>query len=168
MDENNTEKDARDVQEQVEDGEEVLDQANPSSVLNKVLSTINNEFEHDSLDQEVRLLNAYSIGQSIDNRVPSYKYSIPGQARIPFLAHKVSTIWFIVRKWIWDADMPAALKVDEMGLGKTFTSVSAAMLCKLVTKDVVMGLPLCIVWGNTLEEWVNSGCNNYPGILSEE
>ena len=33
----------------------------------------------------------------------------------------------------------------ELGFGKTFTSVAAAMLCKLVTEEVVMGLPLSIV-----------------------
>ena len=50
------------------------------------------------------------------------------------------------------ADMPGALVADEMGLEKTFTSVATAMLCKLVIEKVVMGLPLSIVWGNTLEE----------------
>ena len=41
--------------------------------------------------------------------------------------------------------MPGALVADEMGLGKTFTSVAAAMLCELVTEQVVIGLPLSIV-----------------------
>jgi len=44
-DEKNTDKGAREVEEQVEDSEEVLDRANTSSVLNTVLSTINNKFE---------------------------------------------------------------------------------------------------------------------------
>jgi hypothetical protein len=52
--------------------------------------------------------------------------------------------------------MPGALVADEMGLGKTFTSVAAAMLCKLVTKKDVMGLPLSFLLKNTLEEWVNN------------
>jgi len=56
---------------------------------------------------------------------------------------------------------------DEMGLRKTFTSVAAAMLCKLVTEIVVMGLPLSILWGNTLEEWVILAPNDFPGIVSE-
>jgi hypothetical protein len=38
--------------------------------------------------------------------------------------------------------MPGALLVDEMGLGKTFTLVVAAILCKLVTEKVVLGVPL--------------------------
>jgi len=64
--------------------------------------------------------------------------------------------------------MPRALVADEMGLGKTFTSVAAAMHCKLVTEKVVMGLPLSILWGNTLEEWVMWADNDVPGIVSEE
>jgi hypothetical protein len=57
---------------------------------------------------------------------------------------------------------------DEMSLGKTFTSVAAAMLCKLVTEKVVMGLPLTNLWGNTLEEWVTLAHNNFPGIVGDE
>jgi len=157
----NTDKSAREVHEQVEDGEEVLDPENPSSVLNTVLNAINNEFEHEFLDEAVRLLNARSIRQSPDDRVPG----LPGTM---FLAHQVWAIWFIVRRWVWDADMPEALVADEMGLGKTFTTIAAAMLCKMVTEKVVMGLPLSILWGNTLEEWVILAHNDFPGIVSEE
>ena len=57
---------------------------------------------------------------------------------------------------------------DEMGLGKTFTLVAAAMICKLLTEKVVMGLPLSIVWGNTLDQWVNKVQNDIPGIIGEE
>jgi len=57
---------------------------------------------------------------------------------------------------------------DAMGLGKTFTSVATAMLCKLVTEEVVMGLPLSISWWNTLEEWVIVAHNYLPGIVGEE
>jgi len=55
-----------------------------------------------------------------------------------------------------------------MGLGKTFTSVAAAMICKLLARKVVMGLPLSIMWGNTLDEWVNMVQNDFPRIISEE
>ena len=34
---------------------------------------------------------------------------------------------------------------DEMGLGNTFASDAVAMICKLVTEQVVMGLPLSIL-----------------------
>jgi hypothetical protein len=64
--------------------------------------------------------------------------------------------------------MPGALVADEMGLGKTFTSVAAAMLCKLLTEKVVMGLQLSILWGNTLDEWVILADNDFPGIVGKE
>jgi len=55
-----------------------------------------------------------------------------------------------------------------MGLGKTFTSVAVAMICKLLTERVVIGLPLTIVWGNTLAERLNMVQNNFPGIIGKE
>jgi hypothetical protein len=64
--------------------------------------------------------------------------------------------------------MPGALVADAMGLRKTFTSVAVAMICKLVMGKVVMGLPLSILWGNTLQEWVILAHNNFPGIVGEE
>jgi len=144
-DKKKTDQSAREVQEQVEDGEEVLDQANTRSVMNTILSTINNGFEHKCLDKAVGLLNSHPIHQSTDDWVQGHKYSISGLPGTKFLAHQVWAIWFMVRRWVWDADMPGALVADEMGLGKTFTSVAAAMLCKLVTEKVVRGLPLSIV-----------------------
>jgi len=167
-DEKTADQSAREVQEQVQDGEEVLDPDNTSSILSAVLNTINNEFEHECLDEVVRLLNALQIRQSTYDRVPGHKYSIPGLPGIKFLAHQMWAIWFIMRRWVWDADMPGALVANEMGLGKTFTSVAAAMHCKLLTENVVMGLPLSIVRGNTPDEWVILADNDLPGIVGEE
>jgi len=56
-------------------------------------------------------------------------------------------IWQIMRSWVWDADMAGAMAVDEMGLRKTFTLVPAAMICKLATEKVVLGLPLVLATG---------------------
>jgi len=42
------------------------------------------------------------------------------------------------------------------------------MLSKLVTEKIVMGLPLSILWGNTLEEWVILAVNDFPGIVGAE
>jgi len=55
-----------------------------------------------------------------------------------------------------------------MGLGKTFTSVAAAIICKLLTEKVVIGLPLSIIWGNTLDQWVNMAWNGFPGIIGDK
>jgi len=91
-DKKNTDKEAREVQEQVENSEEALDPANTSSILNTVLVSINNKFEHECLDEAVRLFNACRILQSTDDRVPGHKYSIPGLPRTKFLAHEVLAI----------------------------------------------------------------------------
>ena len=61
-----------------------------------------------------------------------------------------------------------ALVADEMGVGKTFTSVAAAMICTLLTEKVVMGLPLSIMWGNTIDMWVHVAQSDYPVIIGEE
>jgi hypothetical protein len=142
----------------VEDCEDVLNPANTTTVLNMVLSTINNNFEQECLDEAVRLLNAHLIRQLTDDRFPDQKYLIPG------LVHQVWAILFIVWRWVWDADMPGALVADKMGLGKTFTLVAAAMLCNLVTENNVMRLPLSILWGNTLEEWVICRTMTFPAL----
>jgi hypothetical protein len=150
------------------DGKEALDRDNSSLVLSTLPNTINTEFEPERLEEIVRQLNAQPVRQSTDDRVPGDKYSIPGLRGTWFLARQVWAIWFIVRRWVWDAGMPGALVVDDMVLGKTFTSVAAAMLCKLETEIVVMGFPLTILWGNTHEEWVILAHNDSPGIVGEE
>jgi hypothetical protein len=86
-DEKNTDKSAREVPEQVEDGEEVLNPENTNSRLNTDLNTINNEFEHECLDEAVSLGNAHPIPQSPDDRVPGCKYSTPGLSGTMFLVH---------------------------------------------------------------------------------
>jgi len=126
------------------------------------------EFEHEWLDEAVRLLIAHPIRQSTDDQVPGHKYWTLGLPGTMFLAHQFWAIWFIVERWVWDTDMPGALMVDEMRLGKTFTSIAAAILCKLVTEKVVMGLPLYILRGNILEERVILAHNDFPGIVGEE
>ena len=153
-DEKKTDQGTTDVQEQG-DGEEVLDPDKTSSLLSTVLNTTNNEFGPQCLEEAVRLLNAHLICQSTNDGVPGHTYSIPGLPRMKFLAHQLCAIWFIVRNWVWDAAMPGTLVADGKGLGKTFTSVVATMICKLLTEKVVMGLPLSILWGNTLAGWVN-------------
>jgi hypothetical protein len=95
VDEKNKYKSAREVQGQGEDGEGVLDPENTISVLNLVLNTINNEFEHQCLDEAVRLLNARPIHQSPDDHVSGRNYSIPSLPGTKFLAHQVWAIWFI-------------------------------------------------------------------------
>lgn len=140
--EQNTDKGAREVQQQVKNAEEVLNPESGSSKPNTVLNTIHNEFEHMCIDDPVRVLKAHPIRQSTDDHVPGRKYSIPGLPGNRFFVHQLRTIWFIMSRWLRDADMPGALVADAMGLGKTFTSVAVAMLRKYVTEQVAMWLPL--------------------------
>jgi len=77
-------------------------------------------------------------------------------------------MWFIVRRWVWDANMLGALVGDEMELGKTFTVVAVAMIPKLQTEKVVMQLPQLILWGNPNAEWVNVVQNDISGIIGEQ
>jgi len=163
-----TDKGAAGIQEQVKDGNEVLHPEITSLVMNTVFHTVNNEFHHVSLGEAAQLPNAHPILQSTDDSVPGQRYWIPGLSGTKFLGHQVWAIWCIVRRWVCDSDIPGALVVDEMGLGKTFTSVAAAMICKLQTEKVVLGLPLAILWGNTLHRWVNTAQNNFPRIIGKD
>jgi hypothetical protein len=63
-----TDKGVRELQEPV-DGKDDLDPENTSAVVYTVLNTIHNEFEHEFLDEEARLLNSHPIRQSIDDRI---------------------------------------------------------------------------------------------------
>jgi len=155
-------------QEQVENGEKVRDPDYHSSALNTVLHPLNNEFEHKCVAEEVRLLNACLIRQLKADRVTGNMYSIPGLPRTKILAHQGWAIWFIVRRWVWDSDMPGVVVADEIGIGKTFTSGAAGMICKLLTAKDVMELPLSILWGNTPGECLNIAQNDYPSIIGEE
>jgi len=143
-DESDTDQGAGEVQEQL-DGKEILNADITGSVLSTVLNAINNEFEHECLDEVVWSLNDHPIRQSTDDRVLGHMYSIPGLPGPTILAQKVRALWFIVRRWVSDPDMPGALVADEMGLGKIFTSVASAMIYKLLTENVEMGSPLSIL-----------------------
>jgi len=114
------------------------------------------------------LMKVHPIRQSTEDRIPGHMYSIPGLPGTKSLVQQVWAIWVIVRRWVWDSDMPEALVADEMGHDKIFTLVAAAMICKLLTETFVMVLLLSVLWGNTVEEYVNMARNNVPGIIGED
>jgi len=167
-DEKKTKNGAREVQKQVEDGAEVLNPENNSSVMHTVPNAINHKFEHKRLDWAARLLNTRPIQQSQTDQVPGNKCSVLGLSGTNFPVHQVCAILFIVSWWIWHSDMPEPLVADAMELGKPLSSVTAAMICKLPTEKGVKGLLLSIEWGNTLEEWVNMAQNDYNMIMDKE
>jgi hypothetical protein len=45
----------------------------------------------------------------------------------------------MVRRWVWNPDLPGELVADEMGFGKMFTSVAVVLICKLLAVMIVMG-----------------------------
>jgi hypothetical protein len=57
-------------------GDEVLDPDITISTLSTVPNTINNNLEHECLNEAVRMLNAQLIRQSTDDSIPGPKYSI--------------------------------------------------------------------------------------------
>jgi len=167
-DEMNTDKETRVVKKQLVDDKEVVAPENTNSVLNRVPNTFSNTFQHTGPDNAVRFLHEHAIRQSSNFRIAGGKYSIPCRPRTMFLDIQVCAIWFIVRIWIWDADMPGALVADELGLGKTFTSVAAALHWNLVPKKVVMGLPLSMLLGNTFQGWAILAHSDITSIVGDE
>jgi len=112
---------AREDNEQMQDGEELLSPDNSSSLLNTVLNTVNNKFEHECLSEAVRLLDVWLIRQSQGDWVPGIIYSIPGLPRMQCLTQSVRAVWCMVRRWVWDSDMPGAPVADDMGLCQAFS-----------------------------------------------
>jgi hypothetical protein len=88
---------AKEVEEQVEDGEDILDPDNTTSVVSTLFNAINNELKHKCRDEAVRLLNAHPVQRSTYDRDPGVKYSIPGLSGTTFWARRVWASWFIVR-----------------------------------------------------------------------
>jgi hypothetical protein len=95
------------------DVQENLDPDNGKLEFNTVPNAYNNQFDHQSLDKVVRLLNADSICHSVDNCVPGHNYLIPDLPRILFQAHQIRAIWDILRRSVWHTDMPGAWVADE-------------------------------------------------------
>jgi len=64
--------------------------------------------------------------------------------------------------------MPRVLVSYEICLSKICTAVATAMLCTVLTVKVVGELMVIILWGNTLDGWVNMAQNGWPGIIRSE
>ena len=71
-DELKTDQGATEVLQKV-DGKKILDPDNTVSELSTVFNTINNQFEHECLNEVVRLLNVHPFCHSTDNCVPGHK-----------------------------------------------------------------------------------------------
>jgi len=103
----------------VEDCEDGLDLEDTSSVPSTVHNSIIKASEPECLDDTSGLPNACLNRTSKGNGVAGNKLSIPGQPGTHFLEHQFWAILFIVRRWVWNSDIPEALVADEMGLTET-------------------------------------------------
>ena len=56
---------------------------------------------------------------------------------------------------------------DEMGIGKMLTLVAVAIICQLLTEEGVVELRLSIMYGNTLDEWLNMAQDKCLGSIGE-
>ena len=125
------------------------------SLPEEIMATLNNSFEHECLEEAVTLLGANHRPDSMDDGIRGQKYTLKYFPGVSFLAHQIWGIWFIVRRWIFDYDLPGALVADEMGLGKTFTVLAAALYAKCLVEDVINspGARLSVLHNRTLPQW---------------
>ena len=80
--------------------------------------------------------------------------------------HQIWAIWFIVRRWVFDVDLPGVLLADEMGLGKTFTVLAAALYAKVVSNELMSNkeYKLLFLFGRTLPQWREDVEQRFPGL----
>jgi len=167
-DEKNTDNTVREVQKKVVDGEEALDPADTSSVLNTVHRRQNNELNTSDL---MRYSRCWMPVLFADYQMTVFLATYMSFQVCPGLS--ICRTSFGPSGWLWGLGNEmlichGALAADEMALRKTFTLVSAPMISKLITEKVVMGLPLSILCGNTLAEWEMLAHIDFPSIVGAE
>jgi len=150
------------------DGEQILDPDNSSSVLCTALSSYNNEFEYEYLDEIVRLLNTNPMHKLKVDHIPVNSYSIPGPLGIKLLVPQDWAILFFSRRWGWDLDLPGVLVDSEMCLGKRLTSVAGVIICSVLNPKVVLRFQFAILWGKMHDKWVNLIKIDCPAMFCEK
>lgn len=150
------------------DSEEILNSENNRLVLNTFPNILNTKFEQICLDEAVALHNAGPIHQSIATQISDKKYSILRMTRTTFLTLQIPVIGMIVGRWVWDSDMVRAHVADEIALRVTTSLVTTAMRCIFLTGKIVVWLLLLIIWGNTVEDWVNMAQNDCLWLIGRE
>ena len=143
------------------------DDETPSAALgDALLTTLNNSFEHECLEEAVALLGATSRPDAQDDLIRGTKYLLKPFPSVTFLAHQIWGIWFLVRRWLFDIDLPGVLLADEMGLGKTFTVLAAALFAKTVAHSLMStkDCPLSIFFGRTFRQWQDEVEQGFAGL----
>ena len=127
----------------------------PPGLDEALLTTLNNSFEHECLEEAVPLLRATSRPDAPADQIRGMKHLLKPFPSVAFLAHQIWAIWFIVRRWVYDVDLPGVLLADEMGHGKTFTVLAAALYVKIVSNELVSNkeYKLPFLFRRTLHLW---------------
>ena len=138
----------------------------PPPLDEALLTTLNNSFEHECLEEAVALLGATSRPDAPAVQIRGTKYLLEPFPSVTFLAHQIWAIWFIVRCWVFDVDLPRVLLADKMGLGKTFTVLAAALYDKVVSNELMSNkeYKLPFLFGRTLPQWRQEVEQGLPGL----
>ena len=106
------------------------------------------------MEEAVALLGATSRLDAPADQMQGTKYLLEQFPSVTFLAHQIWAIWFIVRRWVFDVDLPGVLLADEMGLGKTFRVLAAALYAKVVSNELMSNkeYKLPFLFGRTLPQ----------------
>ena len=138
----------------------------PPTLHEALLTTLNNYFEHECLEEAVALLRPTSRPDTLADQIQGTKYLLEPFPSVAFLVHQIWTIWFIVRRWVFDVDLPGVLLADEMGLGKTFTVIVAAHYAKIVSNELMSNkeYKLPFFFGRTLHLWREEVEQGFPGL----
>ena len=137
------------------------------SVLGDVLlATVNNSFEHECLEEAVALLGATSRPDAPDDLFRGTKYLLKSFPSVSFLAHQMRAIWFLVRLWLFDVDLPGVLLADKMGLRKTFTALAAAVFAKTIAHSFMLNkeYPLSFFFERKFRQWQNEVAQEFAGL----
>ena len=73
------------------------------------------------------------------------KYSLTLLPGTKLVACQIWIMWFTRWNWVHNSHVPDVLVTDKIDLCETFTSVKAAMICTMLTGNIVVGVPLSIL-----------------------
>ena len=118
------------------------------------------------MEEAVALLGATSRPDALADQIRGTKYLLEPFLSVTFLAHQIWAIWFIVRRWVFDVDLPGVLLADEMGLGKTVTVLAAALYAKVVSNKLMSNkeYKFPFLFGRTLPQWRQEVEQGFPGL----
>ena len=109
----------------------------PPPLDKALLTTLNNAFEHECLEEAVALLGASLWPDVPSDQIRGMKYLFEPFPSVTFLAQQIWAIWFIIGRWVFDEDLPGVSLGEEMGLGKTFTIFVATVYAQVVSNKLM-------------------------------